>query len=114
MIPSLILEKPALNQKQFDEFWSWFGKHLQIVRYQRHINPMWQNGLLYGFMTREEVDAALSNQIMGTFVIRLSERYSGQLAIAFVGSNKQIRHYLVAPNDTAGAKKTLPDFLAER
>lgn len=107
-------QKPTLNQKQFDEFWSWFGKHLQIVRYQRHINPMWQNGLLYGFMTREEVDAALSNQIMGTFVIRLSERYSGQLAIAFVGSNKQIRHYLVAPNDTAGAKKTLPDFLAER
>lgn len=26
---------------------------------------------------------------------------------------KRVRHYLVRPDDTAGAKKTLPDFLAE-
>jgi len=27
---------------------------------------------------------------------------------------QQVRHYLVRPDDTAGAKKTLPDFLAEQ
>jgi hypothetical protein len=101
-----------ISQKDFDGFWSWFGKSLHVLRYQRHINTLWQQGLIYGFMTREEVNAALSGQEPGTFVIRFSERYAGQFGIAYVGSTHKVKHYLVGPNDTAGAKKTLADFLS--
>jgi len=71
--------------------------------------------LLYGFMGREDVNAALFNQEPGTFIIRFSERFAGQFAIAYIGNEapNKIKHYLVQPNDTAAAKKTLPDFLDE-
>lgn len=108
--------KTLISQKDFDEFWSWFGKAMQTLRYQRHIAALWQNGLIYGFMGREDVDAALNNQDPGTFIMRFSERNNGQFAIAYTGTERptNIKHYLVQPNDTAAAKKTLPDFLADQ
>eukprot|EP01114_Cavostelium_apophysatum_P019436 TRINITY_DN626_c0_g1_i3.p1 TRINITY_DN626_c0_g1~~TRINITY_DN626_c0_g1_i3.p1 ORF type:complete len:637 (+),score=184.93 TRINITY_DN626_c0_g1_i3:219-2129(+) len=108
--------KALINQKDFDDFWSWFGKAMQKIRYQRHITQLWQNGLIYGFMSREDVDASLKNQEPGTFIMRFSERHGGQFAIAYTGTERppKIKHYLVQPNDTAAAKKTLPDFLEEQ
>jgi len=50
--------------------------------------------------------------------VRFSDRYPGLFAVAYrledPNPANQIRHYLVRPDDTAGAKKTLPDFLAEQ
>lgn len=31
-------------QFQFDNFWNWFGKVLQRLRYQRHVCHMWKEG----------------------------------------------------------------------
>jgi hypothetical protein len=39
-------------------------------------------------------------------------KYPGQFGIAYVRES-QVKHYLVGQNDTAGAKKTLPDFVNE-
>ena len=75
--------------------------------------------LIHGFISREGVDEALRNHSTGTFLLRFSERQPGFLAVAYkVDDSTQdleraIRHYLIKPEDTAGAKKTLPDFLSE-
>jgi hypothetical protein len=37
-------KKPLISQKDFDDFWEWFGKAMQKIRYQRHIGSLWQNG----------------------------------------------------------------------
>jgi len=37
-------DRDVMNQKDFDTFWGWFGKNLQILRYQRHICHLWQQG----------------------------------------------------------------------
>lgn len=107
--------KTHIGQKEYEEFWDWFGKAVQKIRYQRHIGSLWQTGMLYGFMGRDEVNAALKDQESGTFILRFSERHAGQFAIAYIGHEHppRIKHYLVQPNDTAAAKKTLPDFLEE-
>mmetsp|Transcript_19777 Transcript_19777/g.27602 ORF Transcript_19777/g.27602 Transcript_19777/m.27602 type:complete len:637 (+) Transcript_19777:181-2091(+) len=112
---SKLENKPHIGQKDFEEFWDWFGKAVQKIRYQRHIGSLWQTGMLYGFMGRDEVNAALKDQEPGTFILRFSERHAGQFAIAYIGHEHppRIKHYLVQPNDTAAAKKTLPDFLEE-
>jgi len=106
-----------VSQAAFDNFWAWFGKGLQKLRYQRHVCSMWQSGLIYGFISRFQVDEALKNEDAGTFLIRFSERHPGLFAVGYkiddVDPEKRVRHYLVRPDDTAGAKKTLPDFLAE-
>ncbi|KAL6066876.1 Signal transducer and activator of transcription, variant 2 [Balamuthia mandrillaris] len=104
-----------VTQKAYDNFWNWFGKVLQKLRYQRHICPLWQTGLIYGFLTREQVHNALLEEEVGTFLIRVSERHPGLFAVGYrtddPDSDDCVRHYLVKPEDTAGAKKTLPDFL---
>jgi len=107
--------RTIIHQQDFDKFWSWFGKSMQTLRYQRHISTLWQEGIIYGYMGRQEVNDALQNQDPGTFIIRFSERNPGQFGIAYIGVEMppRIKHYLVQPNDTAAAKKTFPDFLSE-
>ncbi|KYQ91411.1 transcriptional repressor [Tieghemostelium lacteum] len=109
--------KPLISQAAFDSFWVWFGKGLQKLRYQRHVCSMWQSGLIYGFISRQSVEEALRNEEQGTFLIRFSERHAGHFAVGYrvddPDPEKRIRHYLVKADDTAGAKKTLPDFLSE-
>eukprot|EP01112_Ceratiomyxa_fruticulosa_P000033 TRINITY_DN0_c7_g1_i1.p1 TRINITY_DN0_c7_g1~~TRINITY_DN0_c7_g1_i1.p1 ORF type:complete len:749 (-),score=149.09 TRINITY_DN0_c7_g1_i1:247-2493(-) len=109
--------KPMVSQQSFDSFWAWFGKNLQKLRYQRHVCSMWQSGLIYGFISRHAVDEALRNEDPGTFLMRFSERHAGLFAVGYKiddpDPEKRVRHYLVRPDDTAGAKKTLPDFLAD-
>lgn len=109
---------PMISQKSFDNFWNWFGKVVQKLRYQRHICGLWQSGLIHGFLSREQIYQALIGQPVGTFLIRFSERNPGCFAVAYKVDDEdpkcQIRHYLVRPDDTAGSKKTLPDFLADQ
>eukprot|EP01111_Echinosteliopsis_oligospora_P017924 TRINITY_DN7965_c0_g1_i1.p1 TRINITY_DN7965_c0_g1~~TRINITY_DN7965_c0_g1_i1.p1 ORF type:complete len:497 (-),score=139.14 TRINITY_DN7965_c0_g1_i1:105-1595(-) len=111
--------RTIVQQKDFDNFWNWFGKSMQTIRYQRHISSMWQCGIIYGLINRDDVNSALVNQDPGTFLIRFSERNPGQLGIAYVSTELaatpigRIKHYLVQANDTAAAKRTFPDFLAE-
>jgi len=122
------LELSYLNQKffggqmsvtpqMFDDFWAWFGKGLHKIRYGRHLCSMWQAGLIYGFVSREDVNSALVNQETGTFLIRLSERHAGSFAIGYVidepNPQLRVRHYLIKPEDMFGTAKTLPDFLME-
>jgi len=106
----------VINQKGYDNFWTWFGKGVQKLRYQRHICPLWQTGLIYGFLTREAVEETLMNEEVGTFLIRFAERHPGLFAVGYKTDepdiNKSVRHYLIRPEDT-GTKKTLPDFLAD-
>lgn len=54
-------------------------------------------------MGREDVEASLKNQEPGTFIIRFSERFGGQFAIAFIGTEQplKIKHYLMQPNEYA-------------
>eukprot|EP01101_Sappina_pedata_P004071 TRINITY_DN1668_c0_g1_i1.p1 TRINITY_DN1668_c0_g1~~TRINITY_DN1668_c0_g1_i1.p1 ORF type:complete len:748 (+),score=213.61 TRINITY_DN1668_c0_g1_i1:65-2245(+) len=108
--------------QNFDTFWNWFGKIIQKLRYQRHICTLWQTGVIHGLITRKTVNECLIRQDRGTFLVRFSESHPGSFTIAYRTSdtssdpdlNSQVRHYLVKPDDTAGAKKTLPDFLADQ
>lgn len=36
--------KNIISQKDFDDFWDWFGKGMQKIRYQRHICSLWLTG----------------------------------------------------------------------
>ena len=76
---------------------------LYLVRLRLTIGD-WRYGvqcrMVYGLMTREDVDAALQGRTPGNFVIRFSERHPGQFGIAYVGTERpwRIKHYLVQPN----------------
>lgn len=61
-----------------------FGPMLHKIRYQRHINGLWARGFICGFLNRDEVNAVLGNEQIGTFLIRFSERNPGAFVIAYV------------------------------
>mmetsp|Transcript_16692 Transcript_16692/g.23195 ORF Transcript_16692/g.23195 Transcript_16692/m.23195 type:complete len:592 (-) Transcript_16692:663-2438(-) len=103
--------KPVISQKDFDNFWTWFGPLLHKIRYQRHICTLWTRGFIAGFLTREEVDAVLKNEQIGTFLVRFSERT--EAFVVSYQSSEGVKHYLLKADDTHGAKKTLPDFLRD-
>lgn len=122
---------PNINQAQATQFWLFFGQVACTLRFKRHINSMWFVGyvhsnqlwsysktvarLIYGFITKEECNAALQNQDLGTFMIRFSESYPGLFAVAYVSDDpyERVKHYLVKHEDIS-SNKTLPDFLREK
>lgn len=73
--------------------------------------------LVYGFITKPDVEYLLKGQPVGTFIIRFSERRPGKVAIAYNKFDDKTRivetkHYLVDLHD-AKDSKTLPDFLRD-
>jgi hypothetical protein len=106
------LQQSTLNRKDFNKFWEWFGKTILAVRHQRPINKLWQNGLIYGFLNRNDVITALKNHDPGTFIVRFSDSQPGKIAIAYVSLRGEgIKHYLIKPTDITS--KTVADFLCE-
>ena len=103
--------RAVVPPRAFDEFWAWFGRCMQQLRFARHIAALWTHGLLYGFWTREDVEAQIKAQEPGTFIVRFSERHAGLFGVAYVGTDGGVKHYLVTEADTIGARKTLPEFL---
>jgi hypothetical protein len=108
-----------VSQKDFKRVWEWFGPYMHRIRYQRHLCQLWHKGLLIGFVDRPQAEALLySTERTGAFLIRFSERVAGQFAVSYLVRSIEtqqlvVRHYLIKDSDTAGAKKTLPDFLRE-
>eukprot|EP01133_Synstelium_polycarpum_P015205 gene15205-17992_t len=110
--------RSTVSHKDFDHFWSWFGKSLQTLRYKRHISTLWQHGLIFMFLKREIVNAMLKTQEIGTFVILFSEAFPGQLEISYVGAEtKQERleanKNTNTPPTPGGANNETPDESTE-
>lgn len=108
--------RPHITIRDFEKFWEYFGKILHQIRHQRHIGGLWMQGLIYGFMSKEDSVRLLSREEPGSFILRFSERRAGQFAVAFVKLNydtgaREVMHYLIKPDDTSGLAKPLADFI---
>jgi len=75
---------------------------------------LWCHGYIYGFLSTEDAERALTRQCVGAFLIRFSESQPGLFAIVYVSedSEERVKHYLVKSEDI-GSNKSLPDFLRE-
>lgn len=108
--------KMYINQKEYDEFWEWFGKALHRIRHQKHFGSLWLRGFIYGFVSKPDAERILFIQRPGSFIIRFSESTPGKLAVAYVKTDAttgkiEIKHYMIDPRDKKETQ-TLPEFLA--
>jgi len=108
----------SVSNKDFKRIWEWFGPYMHRIRYQRHMCTLWNSGAVVGFIDRPTAqELLLRTNLVGAFLLRFSERVAGQFAVSYVvasgSASLTVRHYLIRDTDTAGAKKTLPDFLRE-
>eukprot|EP01105_Mastigella_eilhardi_P025883 TRINITY_DN71_c1_g3_i2.p1 TRINITY_DN71_c1_g3~~TRINITY_DN71_c1_g3_i2.p1 ORF type:complete len:902 (-),score=296.85 TRINITY_DN71_c1_g3_i2:20-2638(-) len=96
----------------FDAFWDWFGPTLEKIRHQKHLGPMWVKGYIFGLVTKSECYQLLCHEEDGVFLIRVSDRYAGKYAVAYV-TKGEVRHSLLKDSDTAGNRRTLIDTLRD-
>ena len=104
-----------VSVSQVKGLWNWFGEILRTLRFKRHVGKMWMEGMIYGFITKRACEEILRGEEPGTFIIRFSEQYAGQFAVAYVDADlgEPVKHTLILEEDIS-AKKSLPDFLGEK
>uniref|UniRef100_A0A7S1VJ18 SH2 domain-containing protein n=1 Tax=Sexangularia sp. CB-2014 TaxID=1486929 RepID=A0A7S1VJ18_9EUKA len=84
----------SVTEDQFKLFWKWFGGVMLLLRYRRHVAPMWHAGYIWGFTSRETLEAALTGAPEGTFIVRFSETHVSRFAVA-LATGGRIKHALV-------------------
>lgn len=102
----------SVSLQAYDAFWEWFGSGLEKIRHQKNLCPLWVKGYLYGLISKPEADKLLLGYEDGTFIIRMSDRFAGKYACAYVYEG-QVHHSLIRDTDGSGNKRTLVDFLHE-
>ncbi|XP_062519356.1 signal transducer and activator of transcription 5B-like [Corticium candelabrum] len=68
-------------------FWEWFFGILDLVR--RHLLGPWQDGLIMGFVTKQQAQELLQTRPPGTFLLRFSDSEVGGVTVAWVAENDQ-------------------------
>nr|XP_056717021.1 signal transducer and activator of transcription 4 [Euleptes europaea] len=73
--------KEHLPGKQFT-FWVWLEAILELIK--RHILPLWIDGCIMGFVSKEKERVLLKDKTPGTFLLRFSESNLGGITFTWV------------------------------
>merc|ERR1712012_1473420 len=105
--------KENLPDRDFT-FWEWFYRTLILT--STHINGLWSDGHITGFITKQDAERKLKKQPNGCFLLRYSDSELGGVNIVYVEQieNKSrsiswLRPY--TPKDLA--MKSLADFVLD-
>ncbi|XP_069790742.1 signal transducer and activator of transcription 1-alpha/beta-like isoform X2 [Narcine bancroftii] len=89
--------KENLNEKPFS-FWLWIEGILELIK--KHLLPLWNDGCIMGFVSKEKERVLLKDLLPGTFLLRFSES-SREGAITFTwvetSSNAEPQFHSVEP-----------------
>jgi len=102
-----------IDNKEYDQFWDWFGVVLQKIRHQHFLLPMWTQGLFWGFLSKAQSEQVLDKQDVGVFLLRFSESSPGTIAVSYKQSPVLVRHYLFKGCDPGQKGPSLPQFIRE-
>ena len=75
--------KETLPDRSFT-FWEWFYRILILT--SNHMQKLWKEGYVMGFVTKQAVEQMLLAKPTGTFLLRFSDSELGGVTIAY---NKQ-------------------------
>ena len=82
--------KDALPDRNFT-FWEWFYRILILT--QTHMQKLWMEGFVKGFITKQAAESLLMNKPSGTFLLRFSDSELGGVTIAYVRKPDVYRKY---------------------
>ncbi|XP_041524203.1 signal transducer and activator of transcription 4-like [Microtus oregoni] len=88
--------KEHLPGKPFT-FWTWLEAILDLIK--KHILPLWIDGYIMGFVSKEKERLLLKDKMPGTFLLRFSESHLGGITFTWVdhSENGEVRFHSVEP-----------------
>ncbi|XP_034510766.1 signal transducer and activator of transcription 4 isoform X1 [Ailuropoda melanoleuca] len=88
--------KEHLPGKAFT-FWTWLEAILDLIK--KHILPLWIDGYVMGFVSKEKERLLLKDKMPGTFLLRFSESHLGGITFTWVdhSENGEVRFHSVEP-----------------
>ncbi|XP_075385091.1 signal transducer and activator of transcription 4 isoform X2 [Tenrec ecaudatus] len=88
--------KEHLPGKSFT-FWIWLEAILDLIK--KHILPLWIDGYVMGFVSKEKERLLLKDKMPGTFLLRFSESHLGGITFTWVdhSENGEVRFHSVEP-----------------
>lgn len=88
--------KEHLPGKSFT-FWTWLEAILDLIK--KHILPLWIDGYIMGFVSKEKERLLLKDKTTGTFLLRFSESHLGGITFTWVdrSENGEVRFHSVEP-----------------
>ncbi|XP_065418089.1 signal transducer and activator of transcription 4 isoform X9 [Chrysemys picta bellii] len=88
--------KEHLPGKSFT-FWVWLEAILDLIK--KHILPLWIDGYIMGFVSKEKERVLLRDKMPGTFLLRFSESNLGGITFTWVdqSENGEVRFHSVEP-----------------
>ncbi|XP_072304187.1 signal transducer and activator of transcription 1a isoform X2 [Eucyclogobius newberryi] len=112
LIPWTKFCKQSAAEKAFP-FWLWIEGILDVIK--RHLLPLWNDGAIMGFISKEREKHLLSDQCPGTFLLRFSES-SREGAVTFTWiehdvHGKPIYHSVEPYGKKELSAVTLPDII---
>ncbi|XP_055967774.1 signal transducer and activator of transcription 4 [Sorex fumeus] len=92
--------KEHLPGKSFT-FWTWLEAILDLIK--KHILPLWIDGYVMGFVSKEKERLLLKDKMPGTFLLRFSESHLGGITFTWVdhSENGEVRFHSVEPYNKA-------------
>ncbi|XP_059024540.1 signal transducer and activator of transcription 4 isoform X2 [Mustela lutreola] len=78
-------------------FWTWLEAILDLIK--KHILPLWIDGYVMGFVSKEKERLLLKDKMPGTFLLRFSESHLGGITFTWVdhSENGEVRLHSVEP-----------------
>ncbi|XP_053129532.1 signal transducer and activator of transcription 4 isoform X3 [Hemicordylus capensis] len=88
--------KEHLPGKSFT-FWIWLEAILDLIK--KHILPLWIDGCIMGFVSKEKERSLLKDKMPGTFLLRFSESNLGGITFTWVNQseNGEVHFHSVEP-----------------
>ncbi|XP_035160107.1 signal transducer and activator of transcription 4 isoform X2 [Callithrix jacchus] len=105
--------KEHLPGKSFT-FWTWLEAILDLIK--KHILPLWIDGYVMGFVSKEKERLLLKDKMPGTFLLRFSESHLGGITFTWVdhSENGEVRFHSVEPyNKGRLSALPFPDILRD-
>ena len=84
--------KEALPDRNFT-FWEWFYRILILT--QTHMQKLWMEGYVMGFITKNAAETRLLECPSGTFLLRFSDSELGGVTIAYCRKPDPHREYIL-------------------
>jgi len=104
--------KDALPDRNFT-FWEWFYRILILT--QTHMQKLWMEGFVKGFITKQAAESLLMNKPSGTFLLRFSDSELGGVTIAYVRKPDVYQNpsvFMVAPFTTRNlSQRSMADVI---